>query len=227
MTDQDQAHERADLAAKAFNAQESRADGAAVTASLIAGLNEIDSLFFDRISRDVEMEFGEDSMLMPVSALSSGKATRKEIAVYQAVEAAAVARAGAMARDEVWFADWMARLRLGPLYDDPLIAQRFMLYRGKSANARRLTFESLLERTYPEAGKAPLVIYRLFPLAIGIVTAVAFGDHVYAGQLRKQQCELLPNLIECRACHGQLLDNGDECRHCGNPIWKFDWLTGD
>ena len=227
MTDQDPTRERTEQAAQALNAQESRADGAKITASLMAGLNEFDSLLFDRISSDVEIEFGQDSMLVPVSAVKSGKATRKEIEVYQGVEAAAQARGAGKIRDEAWFADWLARLRLGDLYDDPLVAQRFTLYRGKSADARRLTFESLLERSYPEAGKAPVLVYRLFPLAIGIVTAVAFGDHDMAQKLRKQQCELLPNLIECRACHGHLLDNGDECRHCGNPLWKFQWLTAD
>jgi hypothetical protein len=227
MTDQGPTRERVEQAAAALSAQESRADGAKITASLMAGLNEIDSLLFDRVSSDVETEFGEDSMLVPVSAIKSGKATRKEIEVYQAIEAAALARSAGAIRDEVWFADWLARLRLGDLYDDPMIAQRFAHYRGKQADARRLMFESMLERTYPEAGKAPVLIYRLFPLAIGIVTSVAFGDHALAQNLRKQQCELLPNLVECRACHGQLLENGDECRHCGNPLWKFEWLTAE
>ena len=227
MTNQEPTRERMEQSAQALNAQESRADGAKITASLTAGLNELDSLLFDRVSSDVEIEFGQDSMLVPVSALKSGTATRKEIEVYQAVEAAAQARGVGKVRDESWFAGWLARLRLGDLYDDPLIAQRFTLYRGKSADARRLTFESLLERSYPEAGKAPLLVYRLFPLAIGIVTAVAFGDHDWAQKLRKQQCELMPNLIECRACHGRLLDNGDECRQCGNPLWKFQWLTAE
>ncbi|HEY2839774.1 MAG TPA: hypothetical protein VGJ26_11525 [Pirellulales bacterium] len=227
MADQEPTREQIEQAAQALGAQESRADGAAITSSLMTGLNEIDSLLFDRISSDVEIEFGEDSMLMPVSAMKSGKATRKEIEVYQGVEAAALARGAGMIRDEIWFANWLAHLRLGDLYDDPLVAQRFTLYRGKSADSRRLTFESLLERSYPEAGKAPVLVYRLFPLAIGIVIAVGFGDHPLAQKLRKQQCELLPNLIECRACHGHLLENGDECRHCGNPLWKFEWLTAE
>jgi hypothetical protein len=227
MSDQVLTRERVEQAAQALNAQESRADGAKITASLMAGLNEIDSLLFDRVSSDVETEFGEDSMLVPISAIKSGNATRKEIEVYQAVEAAALARNAGAIRDETWFADWLARLRLGDLYDDPMIAQRFQHYRGKHADARRLMFESMLERTYPEAGRAPVLVYRLFPLAIGIVTAVAFGDHPLAEKLRRQQCELLPNLIECRACHGRLLDNGEECRHCGNPLWKFEFLTAE
>lgn len=227
MTDQELIRERVQQAAQALDAQESRADGARITASLMAGLNEIDSLLFDRVSSDVETEFGEDSMLMPISAIKSGKATRKEIEVYQAVEAAAQARAAGAIRDESWFADWLARLRLGDLYDDPMVAERFAHYRGKHADARRLMFESMLERTYPEAGKAPVLVYRLFPLAIGIVMAVAFGNHALAQKLRNQQCELLPNLVECRACHGHLLENGDECRHCGNPLWKFEWLTAE
>ena len=40
----------------------------------------------------------------------------------------------------------------------------------------RLALETALERVLPQASHVPLVLYRLYPLAIEIVTAVAFGD---------------------------------------------------
>ncbi len=214
-------------AAQAFDAHFGRTDGIRVVTALMAGFNTLSSMLLSRISTDVERQFGEDSMLMPVSALSGEQSTRREIEVFQAVESAHAVRLGGYLRDDLRYAEWFTQLRLGEGYLDPQVPQRYNLYRNKSPDGRRLLFESLLERTFPEAGRAPVVIYRLFPLAICIATALSFADHRGAEESRKQQLNLLPNLSDCRNCHGRLMENGDECRQCGNPFWKIDWLTAE
>ena len=73
--------------------------------------------------------------------------------------------------------------------------------------------------------QAPLVIYRLLPLGVRIIVAVAFGDHLRAGETRNEQTALLPVIADCHECHGRPLDNGERCHRCSNPLWGFDWLT--
>ena len=34
----------------------------------------------------------------------------------------------------------------------------------------------------------------------------------------------LPVIGDCRACRGKVLDNGEQCSVCGNPLWKPEWL---
>ena len=77
----------------------------------------------------------------------------------------------------------------------------------------------------PESGRAPLVLFSLVPLSVHLVTALAFGDRRRGEALRKQQQDLLPALADCRDCHGAVLANGKLCSTCGNPLWKFEWLT--
>ena len=63
------------------------------------------------------------------------------------------------------------------------------------------------------------------PLAVEIVTSLAFGDSPQATQLRARQAALLPVIVDCHHCRGKLLDNGEQCPECGNPLWQFDWLS--
>ena len=98
------------------------------------------------------------------------------------------------------------------------------LYRTPG-DARRLAFQRVLDKAIPESRRAPLVLLRLLPLAAGIATATAFGNLDLARLLRKQQSSLLPAINDCHRCRGRLLDNGDSCPECGNPLWKFNWLT--
>jgi hypothetical protein len=78
-----------------------------------------------------------------------------------------------------------------------------------------------------EARKAPLVLYQLLPPAVAIVTATAFADPAQADLARNEQRLILPALSDCRTCHGALLPPGTSCSQCGNPLWKFAWLTGE
>ena len=91
----------------------------------------------------------------------------------------------------------------------------------------RLGFSRNLENVFPEARLAPLILYRLFPLSVRIVTAVAFGHHLDAAELRNRQAFWLPAITDCHDCHGRPLDNGDECVVCGNPLWTYQWLCAD
>ncbi|MCC6124903.1 MAG: hypothetical protein IT426_08075 [Pirellulales bacterium] len=75
-----------------------------------------------------------------------------------------------------------------------------------------------------EAASAPLVVFRLFPLAVQIVTARAFGDRKTADELRSRQADILPSINDCRHCRGRVLDVGEPCPKCGNPLWTYEWL---
>jgi hypothetical protein len=68
-------------------------------------------------------------------------------------------------------------------------------------------------------------LFRLLPLAAQIATTLAFGDQPRALELRSRQVFHLPSIEDCQQCHGGLLDNGDRCRACGNPVWDYEWLT--
>ena len=122
---------------------------------------------------------------------------------------------------------WLGRLRLGDAVASPAVAQRLTSYRGKSPDDRRRVFSNQLQRVQPEAVRAPLVMFRLLPLAISIVTSLAYGDHPRAEETRKRQVAWLASIADCHACHGRLMDIGEECPQCGNPIWKYNWLTAD
>ncbi|MBI2824840.1 MAG: hypothetical protein HYX69_09155 [Planctomycetia bacterium] len=215
-------------AAMAFNLHEGRDDGERIAASLMAGLDTLTNLMLARISTDVEREFGADSMLLPVSAVKGQMNARKEVEIYQAVESADAARAGGYLHgDPEWYVRWLGRLRLGELFEEPGVAARVGVYGAKPPDARRLAFESALGRTLPEAARAPLAMYRLFPPAVWIVTATAFADQPMAEEMRRQQLNLLPNLADCHACRARLMEGGEECRQCGNPFWKLDWVTAE
>lgn len=215
------------LAADAFNKQSQRADGARVAACLASGFTTLAGQLLDRISTDVALQYGADSMLMPVSAVRAEANERREIELYFAAESADFVRAGRhVGHDPQWYAPWVAQLRLGKQFDAQA-ADRLQTYLAKTTDARRLAFEGALERLSAETSRAPLILFRLLPLAVRIVTALALSDTASAEQIRKQQFDLLPSIADCHHCHARLMECGDECRHCGNPLWKIEWLTAE
>jgi hypothetical protein len=215
-------------AASQFDLHEQRSDGARVASILADGLSLLRDSFFTRVHGDVERIFGLDSMLSPVSVLKSEASTNTEIEVYLIVESALDARGNRyVSTDDTWSIDWLSRLWLGDAGTVPAVVQLLSYYAGKTPDDRRRAFSTRLQHLLPETGHAPLIMYRLFPLAVSIATAIAFGDHSRAEELRKRQITWLPSIADCHACHGRLLENGEKCQQCGNPFWKYDWLTAD
>ncbi len=199
-----------------------------ITDSLAYGLNTLRHLLFQRVHDDVEENVGNDSMLLPVSVERSASAAMCEIESFQASVAALSVDDRQYTRcDKRWFVSWLAQLRLGEAVDDPKWRRRIRHYLAMSEDELRLSFSRNLENIFPEARLAPLILYRLFPLSVRLVTAIAFGNHLDAAEFRNRQISWLPAITDCHECHGRPLDNGDECSVCGNPIWSYDWLCAD
>jgi hypothetical protein len=215
-------------AEESFNQHENRTDAMNVVNSLNDGLSILSDLLFTRVHADVELVIGVDSMLLPVAALQSEARARKEIEIYLIAESVAEARTNHyVSTDDDWYLHWLGQLRIGTQMDNPEVINRLADYGSKPPDDRRISFCGMLERTFREAAHAPLIIYRLLPLAIWIATAMAFGDHPRAALARRQQMNLLSAIGDCRQCHGSLLENGEKCAECGNPLWKFEWLTAE
>jgi hypothetical protein len=218
--------QRRQHAIEEFTQHEHRGDGARVTGSLSGGLTLLRDLLYVRVHDDVELRVGMDSMLSPVSVEKTAKTTKAEIDLFQtAVSAIAVRQQGYVSGSDDWYLNWLTRFRLGRLAEDPRVAKRLSTYLAATPDGRRLTFTNVMASALAESRRAPLVLFRLFPHAVGIVTALAFEDHVLCDAAREQQLHLLPSIRDCHHCRGKLLDNGEECRLCGNPLWKFEWLT--
>lgn len=212
-------------AAEEFNRHENRRDGVRVAGSLAAGLSLLRDLLFVRVHEDVERFVGRDSVLMPVSELRAQKLTKTEIELYQIVESGFAAQQFGYVRALEWYVEWLVGLRLASAPLDPTGCKRLRDYLAESPEKRGLRFEGALAKLLPESTRAPLVMYRLFPLSVHIVTAQAFADHVRASSLRQSQIGLLPAIADCQGCHGRVLENGEQCPGCGNPLWKYAWLT--
>ncbi|MCR4411464.1 MAG: hypothetical protein NUV77_03445 [Thermoguttaceae bacterium] len=208
-----------------FNRHEGRTDGVHVTTSLAGGLTILRDALYARLHDEVEMAVGRDSILMPVSPEKTERISKTEIEVFQAVVASAAAVGFGYVRDAAWCMAWLGRLRLGPTYDDARVLARAAHYASKSADQQRLAFTNVLADVLPESRRAPLVLFRLYPTAVQIATALAFGDQAKASSLRGRQLLDLPSIRDCHQCHGKLLDNGEACQVCGNPLWKFNWLV--
>ncbi len=208
-----------------FSAHQPRSDAGAVVDSLCTGLTTLQNLLFTRVHEDVERNVGQDSMVIPYSVLKILTKTRLEIDVYQIAVSAVEAGSRQYVSDRAWYVDWLRRLRLESEPDAELVARHLAQYLELSAENRRSAFSRVLEKTFPEATHAPLVLYRLFPLGAGIVTAIAFGDAAAATELREQQISWLPSIGDCQACHGKVLKNGEQCSKCGNPLWNYSWLN--
>jgi hypothetical protein len=208
-----------------FNEHERRNDGLRVATSLCAGLGVLRDSLFIRMHEDVERTIGRDSMLMPVSEIKAQKLTKAEIEMYQIAESAAAAGEFGYVGAADWYAQWLARLRHSDPQLDPAVCKRLADYLAETPNKRRTRFESALAKVLPESTRAPLVLHRLHPLCVQITTAQAFSDHARASAFRQSQTSILPAILDCRSCHGKVLENGEQCAGCGNPLWKFSWLT--
>jgi hypothetical protein len=227
MSLEDRNQRRAEAAAE-FDRRRNRQDGGQVANSLADGLSTLRDALFTRVHSDVEKNVGMDSILSPAAADRSAANGRTEIELYQIAEsAAAVEHDGYLDDDVVWYRQWLARLRLGERWNATVVTGRLEFYLSKTADERRRAFAQLLERSLPEARHAPLIVYRLFPLAVTIATAVAFGDHAKADGARKRQVFILPGISDCPKCHGRVLANEEKCQQCGNPFWIYEWLTAD
>ena len=99
-----------------FNRLAGRSDGQQVTASLEAGLAALRDLIYGRMHLDVERVVGADSMLIPLSEMTTERDTKTQIDVLQVAESAvAVAQFGYLGPDAEWYVDWLAKLQLGDL----------------------------------------------------------------------------------------------------------------
>jgi hypothetical protein len=209
-----------------FNRHLRRADGEQVAGSLVLGLSVARDLLYYRVHQEVESVVGRDSMLMPVSEAKSRIRTEAEIAVYQAAEAAGAVRSYRYAGgDGDWPVRWMARLALDDRGVEPSTWERVDRYLRLDPRARQLAFADELARILPESRQAPLVLFRLVPMAVQIVVAAAFSDRKEAERLRAGQKAEVPGIAGCPQCQGKVLDNGQSCAKCGNPVWKYQWLT--
>ena len=223
--DLDEFSQKHSQAVDEFNEHERRSDGIRVASSLAAGLSVLRDALFCRMHEDVERVLGRDSMLMPVSELKAQRLTKIEIEVYQIAESGAAAREFGYTGATEWYVEWLSRLRLTADQETPAARKRLSEYLALPAEKRVARFEGALAKVLPESTQAPLVLFRLFPLCVRIATALAFADHGRVPGLRHAQAALLPAIVDCRACHGKVLENGESCPGCGNPLWKFSWLT--
>jgi hypothetical protein len=203
-------------------------DAQRVTSSLQAGLSLLVDRFYWRIHFDVEALVGADSMLMPLSEAKAAEQTKETIEVYQIVESAwAFREFGYATTPGDWYLQWLGDLRLGERVSVPEVAERLDRYQNRSPDARRRAFMDRLLKILPESGRSPLILPRLFPLAVHLATALAFDDRARAQQVRAQQIALLPMIEACDRCQGSVLENGRICDWCGNPLWNYRWLNDE
>lgn len=223
--DADDVVQQQTAAVKDFNRHEKRSDGAQVVAGLLDGLTILRGSLFGRIHGDVEKMFGVDSMLVPISEMKTKAHADRETELYEVAECTVAARSGRyLSGVDEWFPGWLARLRLGqPACDAEL--PRIGEYLSLSADERRLRFTDVLAHVVPESRRAPLVLFRLFPLAVHVATHVAFGNREAANQIRLRQKMELPAIDDCPKCRGKILEYDQQCPDCGNPLWKSQLLT--
>jgi hypothetical protein len=208
-----------------FDREAHRRDGDSVVPRLVSGLTQIREALYTRLHQDVERYVGKDSMKMPVSVIRAAQALMQEINLYQAVEGAdAIAEFGYLAKPQTWLASWLARLLLGEKNLEADQQRRLKEYQAQLSEGRRGDFSNALVRILPQSTEAPLVLFRLLPLAIRIAVAQAFTDHGRAAQLRRQQVAMLPAIADCPECRGRVMESVEACPSCGNPVWKYEWL---
>jgi hypothetical protein len=217
---------RHSAAAEQFNRREHRNDGVRIASSLSGGLTLLRDCLYARVHDEVRRQIGTDSMLAPVSEEKSERVAKLEIELYQiVVSAVAAIEGGHVHGADDWYLQWLSEFRLGLIHADGRVAKRLAYYLSKTADARRMAFSNILATALPESRRAPLVLFRLVTPAVQIATALAFGDTTTADEWRQQQASCLPAIRDCHLCRGKLLDNGEQCLECGNPLWKFDWLV--
>ena len=180
-------------AVEEFDRHEKRTDGVRVVSSLAGGLAVLREALYLRVHQDVERMIGRDSMLIPLSESKSRQRTKDEIETYQVAESTAAVRDfGYVGTNDDWYLAWLARLRLGERGAKAEMIKRLRRYVSKTPNDRRLAFLDLLARVLPESRRAPLVLFRLVPRSVQIVTAVALGDQATATVHRRHPIADLP-----------------------------------
>ncbi|MEX2185912.1 MAG: hypothetical protein WD875_03920 [Pirellulales bacterium] len=228
--------QRRQAAVAEFDEHEGRRDGEAVVARLDDASALLADRVFTRIHGDVEKNIGIDSFYNPLSEAKAESRAKAEVDAFFACEAALFAEEreyvrggdrGGNGGGDGWCQTWIAALVVDESALGIPAAQRLASYRDKSADDRRRGFSLVLERAFPEATRAPLVIYRLLPLAIRLATAQAFERADHAQAQRDRQLVLLPSILDCTTCNGAVLPSGTACDRCGNPFWKYELLTAE
>ena len=192
-------------------------------------LTRLGAALIKRSSEDVQEEFGKDSMVLS-SLREIERQTRRARTEVDAFSCVLVNDEATQYRflfnDDNWFLDWLLRLRFGN-QSERIKQERVEDYQLVTPQEWRMKFVSFLHRSLPESTRAPLVLFRLFPLSVRIAAAMAFDDMERAQYLRDEQVRLLPAISYCHECHGRLMDCDDTCRCCGNPVWSITWLQSD
>jgi hypothetical protein len=213
-------------AVEEFDRLAERTDGQKVVASLDAGLTVLRDLIYGRIHSDVERVVGADSMLIPLSEIKAHRETKLQIDVLQVAESVfAVTEYGYLGSDTGWYLDWLAKLRLGKGDVGGELTRQVAAYVQMTRDGRRLAGMDALAKVLPESRKAPLILFRLVPLAVHIATALSFGDQTTAAEIRSRQISLLPAITDCPECRGAVLESEEICKVCNSPMWKYEWLT--
>lgn len=203
-----------------------RMDAPRVVSSLDQGLTLLRERVLERAQADVKRNIGTDSFWgQQAEPAMQYRVAAAHVELYYAFECAAAAeRWGYVPAPGDWFLSRLIALRVGPLDVHGIDRQRER-YASLDEAPRRLDFTDVLMRVLRESSRTPLVLFRLLPLAVHIATALAFDDRPNAEQLRIAQAAILPAISDCVDCRGQVLDNGQSCPKCGNPIWIFEWLN--
>lgn len=212
-------------AGREYNAAFHQRQGDAMARGLAEGQIVLRDAMYLRLHDDVERVIGVDSMFVPVSEQRSLRQTKSQIELFQIAELTDWAGQSAYLGAEIEpFWRWLLKhaREAGSADSD---AKTVAAYLALAPRQRHLAFTDVLVKAFPEARRAPLVLFRLFPLAVRLATSQAFGDEPAAELLRNQQLEELPAIADCRRCRGRLLPIGEMCRDCGNPLWKGEWLN--
>ena len=216
---------RREAAGKALTALSRRVDAMQVVERLDGGLTLLRNQLFNRLLTDVEQDFGRDSMLMPLSEMLTEHKVKGEMEAFLVAEVldelAHATHLPLPAQNRQWLVD----LRLAGRQDRAALEARADQYILLASRDRQMEFADTLEEQVHEARRAPMVLYQLFPLAVRVAAALAFGDHLRGGEIRNAQVSLLPAITDCRRCHGRLMEVDEMCRECGNPIWTIRWMT--
>jgi len=211
-------------AAAEFDQHEGRSDGTEIADRLAKNLTALrESLLRRVLTPDKSIPL--DSMLLPVSKLKAQQHASEEVEAFMIAESSDAVRLFKLVKKAgPWYVNWLTAMRFdswNPLGDVP---ERIAGYLKKSSDERRLQFSNLLVEAIPETRRAPLVLFRLFPTAVHVATALAFGDSKAAGKVRAEQSKILPSIAYCQQCHGKLFTADKECSTCGNPLWNQQWL---
>lgn len=217
-------HPAAAKAAAAFDQHERREDGTQIADRLTKSLTGLrESLLRRVLTADESIPL--DSMLLPVSKLKAQQHAAEEVEAFMIAESAAeVCDHQLCTKPEQWYADWLTAMRLDSWNPLGNVPERVAGYLKESADERRLQFSNLLVEAIPESRHAPLVLFRVFPMAVQIATALAFDKTKSAEKIRAEQIKVLPSIAFCQECHGALLKENQECSTCGNPLWNRQWL---